>query len=144
MDGSAGTRCSKGSRGKLAELPALISLSALAAQPFESRRKFIFNVPGGGRFLFYIASINQDDFSCRAGTSGNICHEGLMSATCARAADGNLATRRRKFAPEPFSARHPTNNLFLLLLIYLISPPVHLWSESLNDCEVLSFFFFFT
>lgn len=56
-------------------------LSALAAQPFESQRKFIFNVPGGGRFLFYIASINQDDFSCRTATSRNICHEGLMSTT---------------------------------------------------------------
>lgn len=51
-----------------------LSLSALAAQPFESRRKFIFNAPGGGCFLFYIAPINQEPpetFAARA----------LMSAT---------------------------------------------------------------
>lgn len=75
-------------------------------------------MPGGGRFLFYIASINQDDFSCRAGTSRNICHEGLMSPTyaCARAGKPESKSRRNQnLSRNPFLRVTLSTTLFLCL-----------------------------
>lgn len=109
-----------------------LSLSALAAQPFESQRKFIFNVPGGGRFLFYIVSINQDDFSCRTGTSRNICHKGLMSTTYACAGAGNPISkwwRNKNLYRSPFLHVMLQTTLFLCLSQSCISGvPQLLWS----------------